>query len=145
MQIFLGADHRGYELKEKVKRDLERRRYEVFDVGADEYDKDDDYVDFAAEVAKRVQEEKGSVGILLCGSGHGVDIVANRFSGVRSILGFNRAVVKQGREHEDANVLSIPAGWIDELEVIGLVRMFLEAEFSGKKRYKRRLEKISRL
>ena len=65
MQIFLGADHRGYELKERIKSDLERRGYEVFDVGADEYDKDDDYVDFGVAVAKRVQEEKGSVGILL--------------------------------------------------------------------------------
>ena len=98
MRIYLGADHRGFELKEQVKSWLTANEYEVEDVGDFQFDPDDDYVDYALKVAESIEgSEEDSRGILLCGSGHGVDIVANRFPHVRAILGFNDQVTAQGR------------------------------------------------
>lgn len=145
MKILLGADHRGYKLKEKIKVQLGKLGFEVEDVGAFSYDKGDDYVEFAVGVAKGVSKEKKAKGVLVCGSGHGVDIVANRFMGVRSILGFNKAVVKQGREHEDANVLCLAADWVSGSEAIKFVELFLKTSFSGEKRHRRRIEKIEEI
>lgn len=142
MKIYLGADHRGYSLKEKIKVWLVEWGYEVDDVGAQVYDRNDDYVDYAKAVAERISSQADTRGILLCGSGHGVDIVANRFPQVRCILGFNVDVVMQGREHEDANVVSIPADWVSENEAKEMVNMFLKTQFSGEKRHQRRLEKV---
>jgi ribose 5-phosphate isomerase B len=145
VKIFLGADHRGYELKEKIKEHLGKLGYEVEDLGAFSYDKDDDYVDFAAGVAKRVSKDEKMRGVLVCGSGHGVDIVANRYSGVRSILGFNKSVVKQGREHEDVNVLCLAADWVSESEAMELVELFLDSSFFGEERHRRRIKKIEEI
>ena len=145
MKVFLGTDHRGFTLKEYLKKQLSAWGYGVEDVGAVTLDASDDYVDFAKALASKVQRDESSRGILLCGSGHGVDIVANRFSGVRGILGFNVDVVVQGREHEDANVLSLPADWVSEEEAKEMVRVFLETEFSGEERHRRRLKKIKEM
>ena len=142
MRIYIGADHRGFILKDKLKEWLEEQGYEVVDVGAYEFNEKDDYPDFATKVAKEMIGDGGSRGVLLCGSGHGVDIAANRFKEIRSILGFNLEVVKQGRLHEDANVLSLPADWIDEELAKEMVMVFLETEFSGEVRHKRRIEKL---
>ncbi len=145
MRVYLGADHRGFTLKEKIKSWLEQEGVEVIDVGAYEFNEEDDYPDFAIKVAKGVIGDKGSRGILLCGSGHGVDISANRFKEIRSILGFNLEVVKQGREHEDANVLSLPADWIEVELAKRMVKLFLETEFSRERRHERRIEKLGRI
>lgn len=142
MRVYLGSDHRGYRLKEKIEEWLNEHGYEAVDLGAHRYDRKDDYVDFAVSVAEHVQKESGARGILLCGSGHGVCMVANRFSRVRSILGFNSRVVVQGREHEDANVLSLPADWVDEPGAVMMVENFLATQFSGRSRHRRRLRKL---
>lgn len=145
MQVYLGADHRGFELKEYVKGWLKEEGYEVMDMGAYEYEQSDDYPDYGVKVAKGVAGEEKARGILFCGSGHGMDIVANRYKEVRSIVGFNSEVIVQVRRHEDANVLSVPTDWVDEEEVLEWVKLFLRSEFSGEVRHKRRIDKLGRL
>jgi len=142
VRVYIGADHRGFNLKEELKVWLKKKGYEVVDVGAYEFNEEDDYPDFGEKVAKEIAGNREERGILLCGSGHGMDITANRFKEVRSILGFNLEVVKQGRLHEDANVLSLPADWVDEELAKEMVRMFLETEFFGEARHRRRIEKL---
>jgi ribose 5-phosphate isomerase B len=144
MKIFLGADHRGFELKEKVKEWLQRQEYVVIDMGAHEIDKDDDYVDYAKIVAASMDVKKDR-GILICGSGHGMEMTANRYGGVRAILGFNEEVTKQGREHEDANVLVLPSEHVSDKQALEWVELFLTSSFSGKERYRRRLLKLALL
>lgn len=146
MRIYLGSDHRGFELKEKIKISLVERGYEVEDVGNHVFDPDDDYVDYALKVAESIEgADESDRGILLCGSGHGVDIVANRFAHVNAILGFNDDVTTQGRQHEDANVLVIPAEWVEEEEALERVRLFLETEASKEDRYVRRRARVASL
>jgi len=146
MLIYLGADHRGFELKEQVKSWLTANEYEVEDVGDFQFDPDDDYVDYALKVAESIEgSEEDSRGILLCGSGHGVDIVANRFPHVRAILGFNDQVTAQGREHEDANILVLPAEWVSSEEATERVRLFLETEKTENTNYDRRRARIANL
>jgi len=142
--IYLGADHRGYELKEIVKTHLVSQGLDVEDVGNYVFDPDDDYVDYGLKVAESIEGNGNySYGILLCGSGHGMEMIANKFPRVRAILGFNDEVVVQGRQHEDANVLVLAADWIKEDEAIERVRLFLETEFSGDQRHMRRITKMA--
>lgn len=146
MRIYLGADHRGFELKEEIKNWLQENEYEVEDVGAFVFDPEDDYVDYALKVAESIEGGgEGDRGILLCGSGHGVEIVANRFPHVRAILGFNDEVTVQGREHEDANILVLAADWLGGEEAGERVRMFLTAEKRDDARYERRRARMTNL
>lgn len=146
MRVYVGSDHRGFAIKEVVKKWLKQEGYEVEDVGAYILDPDDDYVDYGIKVAESIEGgEREDRGILLCGSGHGMDILANRFSHVNAILGFNEEVTVQGREHEGANVLVLPANWIDEDQAIGRVKLFLETEENTNERYKRRRARIKNL
>ncbi len=146
MRIYLGSDHRGFELKEEIKQWLVDNDFEVEDVGNFVFDPDDDYVDPAIKVAESIEGNGGtSRGILLCGSGHGVDIVANRFPRVRAIIGFNDQVTVQGREHEDANVLVLPAEWMTADEACERVRMFLSTEKADNARHERRRSRIDNL
>lgn len=146
MRIYLGADHRGYELKEQIKEWLIDNEYEVEDVGARGFDPEDDYVDFALKVAESIEGNgTNSRGILLCGSGHGVEMVANRFPHVRAILGFSDEVTVQGREHEDANVLVLAAEWVTTDEALKRVHMFLQTEKNSDVRHERRRAKLANL
>ncbi|MEI8232299.1 MAG: RpiB/LacA/LacB family sugar-phosphate isomerase [bacterium] len=146
MRIYLGADHRGFELKEQIKIWLNENEYEVEDVGAFVFDPDDDYVDPALKVAESIEGDGSEMrGILLCGSGHGVEMVANRFSHVRAILGFNDQVTVQGRQHEDANVLVLPAEWVNNEEAIARVELFLSTEKNDASRYEKRRSRVANL
>lgn len=137
--IYIGADHRGFELKEQLKVWLIEQGYDVEDVGNFILDPDDDYVDPAIKVGEMVHGSDGKdVGILICGSGHGVDMVANRFLRVRAIIGFNDEVTVQGREHEDANVLVLPVNWLTTEQAIGRIKLFLSTEANTNERYVRR-------
>lgn len=146
MRIFIGADHRGFELKEQIKQWLVDNEYEVEDVGDFVFNPDDDYIDFALKVAETIEGSgDDSRGILLCGSGHGVEMVANRFPHVKAILGFNDEVTVQGREHEDANILVLASDWVNTDEAIDRVRMFLTAEKRDDVRYERRRNRMANL
>jgi ribose 5-phosphate isomerase B len=143
-RIYLGADHRGFELKGKIKGWLEEWGKEYEDLGNKKYDKDDDYPDFASKVAKRVVEGKGK-GILVCRSGTGVCIVANKYKGVRSILGFKVAQVRHGVEAEGANVLSLGAEYFTDKEIKEMIKVFLETKPSEAERHIRRRGKINKV
>ncbi len=141
--IYIGADHRGFELKEQIKLWLSDNGYEVEDVGAYLLDPEDDYVDPAVKVASNVEGSDSDKGILLCGSGHGMDVLANKFHNVRAVIGFNEEVTVQGRQDEDANILVIPADWVGGEEANERVRLFLETEKSEATRHERRRQKIT--
>lgn len=146
MRIYLGADHRGFELKEQIKVWLSENEYEVEDVGCFVYDPDNDYVDYALKVAEAIEGDgTEDRGILICGSGHGVDIVANKFPHVRAILGFNEEVTIQGRQHEDANILVLPSDWVEDEQAIERVRLFLETEKTKTTNYDRRRARLANL
>lgn len=141
--IFIGADHRGWELKGKVAKWLAGRGYEFEDVGAYEHDISDDYVDYAIEVGVRSQRVGGR-GIVICGSGVGADIVANKVLGVRCGLGWEVDQVHAARKDDNINVLALAADNMEEEKAFKLVETFLETEFVESDKYLRRIEKISR-
>ncbi len=144
--IYIGADHRGFELKEQLKVWLIEQGYDVEDVGNFILDPDDDYVDPAIKVGEMVHGSDGKdVGILICGSGHGVDMVANRFLRVRAIIGFNDAVTVQGREHEDANVLVLPVNWLTTEQAIERLRLFFSTDANTNERYVRRRMRMANM
>ena len=143
--IYIGADHRGYELKEKVSRWLFEWGHEFMDLGAQSLEPSDDYVKYASEVASLVGKEKDAKGILLCGSGVGADVAANKFDGVRASIGKSVEQVKAGRNDDDMNVLVLAADYTKENEAKEMVKAFLETKFGGKERYKKRIEDIKRL
>lgn len=145
MLIYLASDHRGFALKEQLKSWLENQGYQVKDFGNLVLDKNDDYPDFSRALARELNKHPDSRGIVLCGSGIGVDIVANRFEKVRCGLGFNLKQVAHGRAFDNINCLSLPADFIDLVWAKELVRVFLETDFCRQERYQRRLEKINKL
>ena len=145
MIIFIGADHRGFALKEKLKQALSGEAYDVRDVGAERYIAEDDYPDYAEKVAEAVgKDPDGSRGILICGSGFGVDITANKFHGVRAALPMSPDHTYQARHDDDVNVLSLAADFTDEATALQIVKTFLATPFAKEERYRRRLDKISK-
>lgn len=145
MKIFLGADHRGYALKEKIARWLFEMEYPYQDLGADHFDPHDDYTKYAAEVASLVAKNEGSRGVLLCGSGVGVDVMANKFDGVRASIGKDVFQVEAGRNDDNMNILVIAADFTEEKEAKAMLIAFLETQFSGKAKYERRLQEIKEI
>lgn len=141
--IFIGADHRGFELKAKINKWLFGRGYEFEDVGAFEYDHEDDYADYAILVAQRIAE-RNKRGVVICGSGVGVDIAANKVKGVRCGLGWEEDQVHAARKEDNINALALAADNVDEKKAMKLVETFLETEFVETDRYLRRVEKIAR-
>ncbi|OGM27986.1 hypothetical protein A3D00_04560 [Candidatus Woesebacteria bacterium RIFCSPHIGHO2_02_FULL_38_9] len=145
MKVYIGADHRGYELKGKIKSWLVLWGYKFEDLGAHELDLDDDYTLYAEKVGSVVGRDHGVKGILLCGSGVGVEVVANKFDGVRASIGKSVEQVIAGRRDDNMNVLVLAADYTQEDEAKKMLKVFLKTEFSGKARYKRRLEDIKRI
>lgn len=148
MKIFIGADHRGFELKEKIAKWLFEAKYEFEDMGADHLDPNDDYTTYAQKVASMVggpHSAEASRGILICGSGVGVDVVANKFDGVRASIGKNPEQVKAGRNDDDMNILVLAADFTKEEEAKKMVKTFLETKFAGVGRFKRRLGEIKKI
>lgn len=145
MKIYIGADHRGYELKEKIARWLFEMEKAYMDVGANHLDPDDDFTKYAEEVASLVAKNHGSRGVLICGSGVGMDVVANKFDGIRASIGKDVFQVEAGRNDDDMNILVIASDYTDEKEAKAMLIAFLETKFSGKARYDRRLEEIQKI
>jgi ribose 5-phosphate isomerase B len=146
MIIYLGSDHRGFELKEYIEKLVRAMGYEAADVGSKDYRADDDYPDIAEEVARKVsQGYENSRGILVCGSGVGVDIVANKFRHVRSALVFNADQAYDSRNDNDSNVLCLGADYLSKDEAKRILVTWLETPFSGEERHERRLQKIYKI
>jgi ribose 5-phosphate isomerase B len=144
MKIYIGSDHAGYELKEKLKTYIQSLNIEVVDKGAFTLDNEDDYPDFIVPVAESVSKDNESLGIVLGGSGEGEQISANKVDGIRAIefYGGNLEIVKLGREHNNANILSLGARFITEDEAKEAVKIFIETPFSNNERHVRRLNEI---
>lgn len=144
MKIYIGTDHAGFELKEKLKVFLGEIGYVVEDMGTHAYDEKDDYPDLVRPVAEAVAHEKDARGIIIGGSGQGEAICANRVHGVRAAVYYGGPVdiVVLSREHNDANILSLGARFIDEEEAQEVVKLWLTTPFSGDERHVRRIRKI---
>jgi ribose 5-phosphate isomerase B len=138
--IPIGADHAGYPLKQRVKAELEALGYQPLDLGTDSPDSVD-YPDFAHAVAGRVERGEATRGVLLCGSGLGMSYAANRHPGVRAAVAWSPDIARVAREHNDANVLILPARFVTEDEGVAILRAWLDAGFEGG-RHVRRIAKI---
>lgn len=144
-KIFLGTDHAGYDLKEKIKEWLTEWGFEYEDKGAYSFDPTDDYPDFIREAASAVAKDpEQNKGIVLGGGGQGEAVAANRFKGIVTCVyyGGNLDVVRVSREHNNSNVLSLGARFVGEEEAKKAIKLWLDTEFSGAKRHIRRLNKI---
>ncbi len=143
MVIYLGADHRGFQLKEALEIFLKESGYTVNDLGDERYDTNDDYPDFARLVAQKVSADPTNCrGIVICGSGVGVDIVANKFLGVRSALAFSPDQVAMARNDDDVNVVALPADFVDIELAKKIVSVWLQTPVKTEERYRRRLIKL---
>lgn len=143
--IYIGADHRGYALKEKIKSWLLEWGYEFEDEGAHSLNPDDDFPDFAEPVARKVIANPGSKGILLCGSDVGVTIAANKIKGIRAGGATIPDQVKAAVYDDDINVLTMGADYMGEKQAQEIVKIFLETQFSKGERFIRRINKITNL
>ena len=140
MKIAIACDHAGFEMKEHVKALLSSGGNDVNDLGT--YSTDSvDYPDFAHKLAIEVESGAATLGFLLCGSGNGVCITANKHKGVRAALAWNAEIAALARQHNDANVLCIPARFISQDDADKIVRAFLDTQFEGG-RHQKRVEKI---
>jgi ribose 5-phosphate isomerase B len=155
MKIYIGTDHAGYDTKEKLKVYLSDMGHEVVDKGAFTFDKDDDYPDFIKPVAEGVAGEPGSFGIIIGASGQGEAMCANRIPGARAALyygpagknqtdmsGNNLDMLASTRMHNNANIISLGARFLDEDQLKEAIRIFLHTEFSGDERHIRRINKL---
>ena len=142
MRIALGADHAGYALKAPIAELLNSLGHEVVDVGAYSMDPTDDYPDFALALADAVASGKAERGVMVCGSGVGASVAANKVAGVRAAVCHDTYSAHQGVEHDDMNVLCLGARIVGEEVAMELVPAFVSARFSGEERHRRRLEKV---
>lgn len=143
MRIVVGSDHAGFVLKEEMKVEIARLGHEVVDVGAYEIDPEDDYPDFAAAVAEALLAGKGDRAVLICGSGVGVSVAANKLPGIRAAMCHDTYSAHQGVEHDDMNVLVMGARIIGGSLAAELVRAYLGARFQSEQpRFVRRLNKV---
>lgn len=137
MKIIIGSDHGGFEYKEKLKEWLISKKYEISDVGANELNMDDDYPIFAKKLCKKVLNDN-SKGILLCGSGLGMCMAANKLKGIRAVTVYDKYTAKMSRRDNDANVICLRGREADFEKMKSLVELWLNSEFSGLDRYKKR-------
>lgn len=144
MRIVVGADHRGYEMKDQIAASLKQAGHEVLDVGAHNADSVD-YPDYARAIGEALTDGRAERGVLVCGSGVGASIAANKIHGVRAAVCHDIYSARQGVEHDDMNVLCLGAGVIDSELALELVQAYLDARLSGEERYHRRLEKVAEI
>lgn len=140
MKILIGNDHAGYSLKLSIIKNLEDK-YEFFDKGSYS-DKSVDYPDYASIIAKEIQSEKGDLGILICGTGNGVCMAANKFKGIRAVICWNKEIAKLAKQHNNANIICIPSRFIKVEEAIKIIESFILEKFEAG-RHERRIKKIN--
>jgi len=144
MKVALGADHAGFDLKERIKAHLIKLGHDAVDLGT--HSKDPvDYPDFAEAVGLAVRDKKAERGILVCGSGVGASVAANKIRGVRAGICHDHYSAHQGVEHDDVNVLVLGGRIVGEALALELVEAFLQAKFTAEERHRRRLEKVKRI
>ena len=143
MNILVSNDHAGVQLKNEVKSFLEDKGYVVENLG-DNSGESVDYPDIIHPLAKEISENKDMKGIIMCGTGNGVSMVANKYKGVRAGLCWSKEIAELIRKHNDANVLSLPARFISTKEALEIVQVFLETDFEDGGRHERRVEKIDK-
>ena len=143
LRIALGADHAGFQIKESIRKYLEASGYTVNDIGTFS-EEAVDYPDVAVLAARRVAEGQDDLGILVCGTGSGMTIAANKVPGIRAAPAHNAATARLAREHNDANVLAMGGRFLTSEQAVEMVREFLAAEFAGG-RHERRVNKITQL
>ncbi len=141
MKIAIGADHAGVELKRIIRQSLEDKGISIRDFGTDNTESVD-YPDFGHPVAEEVESGKSDFGIVICGSGNGINMTVNKHKGIRSALCWTPEIAALARQHNNANVLALPARFISQEEGVKITETFLEAEFEGG-RHQRRVDKIS--
>ena len=140
MTISIGNDHAGVDLKKNIVKYLNDVGFDINDMGTNT-NKSVDYPDFIHPVSKEIEENKAKLGIIICGSGNGAAMTANKRKNVRAALCWSKEISKLARQHNDANILSIPSRFVSENEAIDIVDAFINTEFEGG-RHKRRIEKI---
>ena len=155
MKIFIGTDHAGYVLKEKLVTSLEGQGYEVIDKGAYEYDEHDDYPDFVVPVAREVSKDPDNVkGIIIGATGQGEAIAANKFPYVRAMVYYGEVkcvvddeadIIVRSREHNNSNILSLGARFLTEEDMMSAVELWLKTSYTGSERHVRRLGKIDNI
>ncbi|HEU4837693.1 MAG TPA: ribose 5-phosphate isomerase B [Pyrinomonadaceae bacterium] len=145
MRIAIGADHGGYPLNERVIEELRHASHELIDFGTHDGSIPDDYPDYAIKVSEAVQNGAAEIGILICGSGVGAAVAANKFNGIRAALCGDTYSAHQSREHDDCNVLCLGARVVGVELALDIVRAFVGARFTGEERHRRRLAKVQAL
>ncbi|MEA2056220.1 MAG: RpiB/LacA/LacB family sugar-phosphate isomerase [Patescibacteria group bacterium] len=145
MKLYFAADHGGFELKQQLI-EYFQEKYEVIDLGADHFQEDDDYPDLAAKLARiLINETDEARGILLCRSGGGMAIVANKIAGIRAVDIFDEKSARHARADNKANVISLGADWLNLDQAIKAIETFLQTRFSQEPRHIRRIKKIAQL
>jgi len=145
MRIAIGADHGGYPLNEKVIEELTRVGHQITDFGTHDGSIPDDYPDYAKLVGEAVQNGVAEIGILICGSGVGAAVAANKLYGIRAALCGDTYSAHQSREHDDCNVLCLGARVVGVELALEIMRAFVAARFTGEERHRRRLAKVQAL
>jgi ribose 5-phosphate isomerase B len=143
MRVHIGSDHAGFELKSRLIEALRAEGHELVDHGPVEYDPEDDYPIFCIPTAEAVVNDPGSLGIVVGGSGNGEQIAANKVKGVRAVLAWSAETAKLGRQHNDANVISVGARMHPVEDAVTFVDAFLAEPFSGDPRHARRIEQLA--
>ena len=142
-KIYVGADHVGFNLKNRLVEELKKLGYEPIDVGPKQLDPADDYPDYAKPVAQAVSQGKVQRGVLTCGTGLGMSYTANRFPKVRAALAWNEQVAELSRQHGNSNLLVLPAQFVSPEQGVNILHKWLETNFEGG-RHERRIEKIDK-
>jgi ribose 5-phosphate isomerase B len=145
MKIAIAADHAGYPLNERVIAELQKAGHELIDFGTHDGTTPDDYPDYARQIGEAVQKGTAEIGILICGSGVGAAVAANKLRGVRAALCGDTYSAHQSREHDDCNVLCLGNRVTGVELALDIVRAFVAARFTGEERHKRRVAKIAKL
>ena len=140
MKIAIGNDHAGVEIKRKIKNHLSQKGYTVINKGYDGKESVD-YPDFIHPVSLEVKEKRAQIGIIICGSGNGAAMTANRHKGIRAAICWSEKIAELARQHNNANIISIPSRFLSEEKIIKIVDIFIKTSFEGG-RHKRRIEKI---
>jgi ribose 5-phosphate isomerase B len=143
--IYISSDHCGFNLKEKIKIFLKRKKYEFEDLGPSKLKKDDDYPDYAIKVARKVSKSKNSLGIVICCSGHGMNITTNKIKGIRASICWNVKSAEYAKKHTRINVLCLPSKFLTEENSRRIIEKWIKTKESYAKRHLRRLNKIKKI